>query len=79
MDWYWRFTMGLSPRLEDRLELGRIAPELFGQDRNDNDVPMASLKERPHSLLFRRELRLWLRTDDPPSDRGSARGIVPAA
>ena len=79
MDWYWRFMMGLPPRLEDRLELGRIAPELFGPDRNHNDVPDGEPQERLHCLLFLRDLRRWLRTDDPRPHGGSARRFVPAS
>lgn len=65
MDWYWRFMMGLSPRLEDRLELQRIAPELFGPDRTDNDVPDGERDEWSRGLWLRRDLRRWLQTDDP--------------
>ena len=39
LDWFWRFSMGLPPRPQDREFLTRIAPELFDPNRNLSDQP----------------------------------------
>jgi hypothetical protein len=64
MDWYWRFWMGLPPRVEDQLELRRIVPELFERDRDDVHGLYGEAQERSMHSLLRREIQDWLRTDD---------------
>lgn len=77
MDWYWRFTMGLLPRLEDRLELRRIAPELFGPEVTDDDLPDGERQDWLHDQWLPREVRRWLRTDDPRPTVAVRKGSCP--